>query len=332
VGTIHDAAPPSAPEPLKLSVMLKAYNHERYIAQALDNALSQRTSFKYEILVGEDCSTDGTRAVVDRYANRYPERIRVVAHERNVGMVRNTLALYAAARGEYVAWLDGDDYWISADKLERQVAFLDAHPAYTACFHPVVVISPDGPRRMRRPTVAAPVTLTLEQVLAGTDVDTPASTFVFRKVIDVFPPWFETLPYADLALRALHAERGLTVWLPEPMAAYRSGGASARALGFDPAAGVSRVDFWAGKQADVCRALDRHFDYKYHALLRTALANVTGSGIHRFLPRSPRVRYAVERLISRHPAAARLARAGIGAVTGTRSWLAALVHPKRGPP
>jgi glycosyltransferase involved in cell wall biosynthesis len=128
----------------KVSVLMIAYNVEPYIAQALDSALMQDVDFDYEIVVGEDCSTDGTRAIVQDYARRHPDRIRLLTRERNLGMNRNFVETLRAVRGEFVALLDGDDYWTSPTKLRRQVDFLESNPGFSICFHNAEVIYEDG--------------------------------------------------------------------------------------------------------------------------------------------------------------------------------------------
>src|SRR5437773_360515 len=104
--------PKSAPS-LKVSVHMPAYNHGQYIRQAIDSALGQVTGFAFEIVIGEDCSTDNTRVVALDYAQRYPGKVRVLEHERNLGIWDNDQAIISACRGEYIAWLESDDFWTS---------------------------------------------------------------------------------------------------------------------------------------------------------------------------------------------------------------------------
>src|SRR5579864_5044611 len=106
---------------MKLSVMMITYNHERFIAQALDSILAQQVNFDYEIVVGEDCSADGTRAILMDFHRRYPSRIVPFLRDRNMGAMPNFESTLRACRGQYLALLEGDDYWTSPDKLQRQV-------------------------------------------------------------------------------------------------------------------------------------------------------------------------------------------------------------------
>ena len=111
-----------------VSVEMITYNHAPYIAQAMDGVLSQKTDFPYELVIGEDCSTDGTREIVLRYAEAHPDVIRVVTSESNVGMRANSRRTTEACRGKYIAWCEGDDYWHRDDKLQLQVDYLENHP------------------------------------------------------------------------------------------------------------------------------------------------------------------------------------------------------------
>lgn len=119
---------------IKVSVCITTYNLESYIAQTLDSILRQETSFDYEVIVGDDFSTDRTREILLQYKAQYPDKIVLHFQEKNVGVNRNDYDLIHLAKGEYVAWCDGDDYWLTKDKLQKQVDILDANPEYS-CVH-----------------------------------------------------------------------------------------------------------------------------------------------------------------------------------------------------
>lgn len=129
---------------IKISVMMVTYNHGKYIEQAIQSVLAQKVDFKYELLIGEDCSTDKTREIAEKYQAMYPDIINVIAHNKNVGALKNEADLRQRCRGEYIAVLEGDDYWIYEDKLKRQATFLDAHPQYIGIAHNVKVIGESG--------------------------------------------------------------------------------------------------------------------------------------------------------------------------------------------
>lgn len=111
-----------------LSVLLLTCNHESLIHRALDGALMQETEFPFEIVIGVDVSTDNTRWLCEEFGRRYPDKIRLVTSDENVGLNQNYLRTFAECRGEYIAYLEGDDWWISKDKLQRQVEILQSRP------------------------------------------------------------------------------------------------------------------------------------------------------------------------------------------------------------
>ena len=114
-------------EPL-VSVKMITYNHAPYIAQAIEGVLQQKTNFPFELVIGEDCSTDGTREIVLEYQKKYPDIIRVITSDKNVGMNRNSYRTMKACRGKYIAFCEGDDYWHHPDKLQKQVDYMESHP------------------------------------------------------------------------------------------------------------------------------------------------------------------------------------------------------------
>jgi glycosyltransferase involved in cell wall biosynthesis len=112
------------------TVLMLAYNHSPYIRQSIESIVNQKTSFPFELIIGEDCSTDDTRKIVLDYGREYPEIVRAITSERNVGGRANLRRVEEACRGEYVAYCEGDDYWHEQDKLQRQITFLESHPDY----------------------------------------------------------------------------------------------------------------------------------------------------------------------------------------------------------
>jgi glycosyltransferase involved in cell wall biosynthesis len=110
-----------------VSVHMITYNHEPYIAQAIKGVLQQKTDFQIELIIGEDCSTDRTREIVLEYQKKYPAIIRVITSEKNVGMHRNHRRVYAASRGKYIAFCEGDDFWHNPLKLKKQIEYLENH-------------------------------------------------------------------------------------------------------------------------------------------------------------------------------------------------------------
>jgi len=207
----------------KVSVVVAAYNHERFIDQALASVLEQNAPFEFEVIVSEDCSTDKTREIVRRWRNLHPARIRLLLSERNLHSNEVVARAFRAAAGDYVALLDGDDYWTSRYKLARQVEFLDQHPECALCFHDAEVVDETGKscggRRWTPPDQKS--RLTLADIWSGNPIATCSA--MFRKAaLPEIPAWYaELFPITDWPLYILAAESGDIGYLPEVMGAYR---------------------------------------------------------------------------------------------------------------
>ena len=115
-------------EPL-VSARMITYNHAPYIARAIEGVLQQKTNFPFELVIGEDCSTDGTREIVFEYQKKYPDIIRVITSDSNVGSKKNGHRTSQACRGKYIAYCEGDDCWHHPGKLQKQVDYMESHPA-----------------------------------------------------------------------------------------------------------------------------------------------------------------------------------------------------------
>ena len=180
-------------EPL-VSVCCLSYNHEAYLRDTLEGFLMQRVSFPIEILVNDDASTDGTRAIIRDYAARYPELIRPFYQDVNLYSQGKDLCLevlYPAARGKYIALCEGDDYWTDPDKLQLQVDFLESHPDYTACVHDTLVHSVGGGRAdYRLLKRGRDCDVRFEDVLFGMSHAFHTSSIVAKKAIIAHPADF----------------------------------------------------------------------------------------------------------------------------------------------
>jgi len=207
--------------PVRVSVCLVTYNHEAYIAQAIESVLMQETEFEFELLITEDCSTDGTRDILADYERRHPGRIRLFLSPEN--LCTNEVFSRAAreARGEYVAVLDGDDYWTSPLKLQKQVEFLDAHPECSMCFHNVMRVHED-PARPDFPHTPEdlPQSTGLEEILRFNYV-AGCSPMLRRSVLESLPDGYEGMIFGDWPLYVRAAELGRIGFLPEFMGVYR---------------------------------------------------------------------------------------------------------------
>jgi glycosyltransferase involved in cell wall biosynthesis len=248
------------------------YNQEQFVAQALENVLNQEVSFTWEIVVGDDFSTDGTREILRSYARTYPEHISLLLHperlgpnELNLDGKNNFLATYRACRGEYVALLEGDDYWTDNRKLEKQVEFLQAHPNCSLCCHPVTV-EYSGERHQHWNRVigeSQKETCTLEDILrleTKPEMPTP-SMMIRRRSLRRFPDWFDGVFNGDYAIQVLLAERGDVGSVPDSMAVHRKhAGGLSQVYDTDPV-------FCNAMLLKLHVALNEHLGYRFRAIL-----------------------------------------------------------------
>lgn len=124
-----------------VSICCITYNHARFIRDTLDGFLGQKTDFKFEVLIHDDASTDGTEEIIREYEANYPNIIKPLYETENQyskGVSMSKTFNFPRVKGKYMAMCDGDDYWIDENKLQKQVDFMEANPDYTICFHKVL--------------------------------------------------------------------------------------------------------------------------------------------------------------------------------------------------
>lgn len=217
---------------IKVSVLCTAYNHEKYIRDALEGFVAQRTDFPFEVLVNDDCSADGTAEIIREYAARYPDLIRPFYQEKNLYSQGGMASLFAAVfypnvRGEYIALCEGDDYWTDAEKLQRQADFLDAHGDYSAVVHNTLLhycagSSPDTPLR---PLGEGDRDVDFYTVVRGAAEAFHTSSILARREYIVDPPDFHYTAaahgFTDYAIGLWLSLNGKIRFLDSVMSVYR---------------------------------------------------------------------------------------------------------------
>ena len=217
-----------------VSVCVQTYQHGHYIKECLDSILMQQTNFPFEIILGEDESTDGTREICLEYAKMHPDTIRLFLRSRkdviyingNPTGRFNVMENLKAAKGKYIALCEGDDYWTDPIKLQKQVDFLEQHDEYSGSFHDTLFVdetSADINSRLWREYEKNHYNL---EDTISTVALFHTSSFIFRVSSLSLPDWFVKVQSADMALFTLIASRGFLYRLPETMSVYRknSGG------------------------------------------------------------------------------------------------------------
>lgn len=198
-----------------------AYNHEQFIAQALNSILMQNVDFDYEIIVGEDFSQDATRSILIDYSRKYPDKIKVILHDRNIGMHANFAATLNACSGKYVAILEADDYWTDNGKLQKQVDLMERDESITECFHKVTTIYQDDNRAPHNfPAGLVGTEYDLKDVVSEFFIPT-LSVLFRRSVIPKLPAEFYDMSNPDWFIHILCAEKGRVAFIDEVMGAYR---------------------------------------------------------------------------------------------------------------
>ncbi|MBR4864030.1 MAG: glycosyltransferase [Oscillospiraceae bacterium] len=129
---------------IKVSISVLSYKHGPYVRKCLDSLLAQKVNFRYEIVVGEDFSNDGTREILLEYKEKYPDIFTLLLNDENVGAARNNHNIKLHCRGKYIATCESDDFWIDENKLQRQVDFLEAHPEYVGIAANYVNVNVEG--------------------------------------------------------------------------------------------------------------------------------------------------------------------------------------------
>lgn len=203
-----------------LSVCIRTYNQERFINQAIESVLMQKTMFPFEIVISDDCSTDGTKGILEDYVRHYPDRIRLLESESNLGGPRNLRRVIEATDAKYVTCLDGDDYYLDNYKLQKQVEFLEENEQYAACFHNVINLDEKSSKK----SLFLP--LDFPSVVDARDVITkpwflPIHSVLMRRAFISFPDWYETVMNDDFVVNMSVVMHGPFFYMPDIMAAYR---------------------------------------------------------------------------------------------------------------
>ena len=241
------------------------YNHAQFITKALDSTLMQQTNFNYEILVSEDCSTDGTKEIVIDYQQRFPDKIRLLLSEKNIHSNAVVTRGIYGARGNYVALLDGDDFWISPLKLQKQADFLDSHLECSLCFHNAQAFYEGENREPWNWTSTNQKKIsTLEDLWMGNFIAT-CSTMFRNNLIEKIPEWYDTFfPITDWPLYILLAEHGKIGYINEVLGAYRLhvGGQ------YSPYSEKQKLN----KTFDFYRNINRSLGFKYNRNIKVAIS------------------------------------------------------------
>lgn len=201
-----------------LSVCLITFNHAPYIRQAIEGVLMQQTSFPIELIIADDCSTDGTREILLEYKERHPHFVKLILQKTNVGAARNWLDLIHSPQSKYAAYFEGDDYWIDPLKLQKQVDFLESNPEFCLTFHNTYDFISPNKSVLMYPNLEIEE-FTIQDFITHTYAR--SVSIVFRQPKEMLPPIFEKIKLGDSAWFIFLLQKGKAKFFKEPMANYR---------------------------------------------------------------------------------------------------------------
>lgn len=202
----------------KISVLMITYNHQKYIETAIQSVMDQKTDYQIELVIGEDCSTDNTRKICNKFAHKYPDTVKILPSVHNLGVRENFLRTLKACDGEYIAYLEGDDYWVDDSKLQIQVDYLEKNKGVVICCHDANILSEqDGTITNRK--LNPPKDGTIHNVCSTNYIY--ANSVVFRNLKDELIGYELDSSVADWVLWVYLCQFGIVHYIDKVMSVYR---------------------------------------------------------------------------------------------------------------
>jgi glycosyltransferase involved in cell wall biosynthesis len=263
-----------------VSICVQTYQHVDFISECLDSILKQQTDFPFEIILGEDESTDGTGLICEGYANKFSDKIRFFSHKRKNNILIkgkpsgrfNMMYNLYSSNGKYIALCEGDDYWVDPLKLQKQVDALESNPCLIACHHwqkyaifkngdYVEVDAPIDEGHGYYPALRSSVVK-----IFSNQMNIKSRTLMFRNIIDdtFFPDWFYKVAFGDISLSFLLAKYGDFGFIDEPMAVYRQTGEGVSTKGLKELGPKKFMVQHYKNWIQISDFADKHYNYKYH--------------------------------------------------------------------
>lgn len=247
-----------------LAVFMAAYNHEKYVAQAIESILMQQTNFRFVLFLGEDCSKDNTRAICLEYERKYPDILKVICTKEN-NIRQNADNLWRACHesgAKYLAMLEADDYWTDPHKLQKQVDFLEANSDFSFCFTAIDVVDETGGQQVNKKHTRKfdNDVLTIEDFILAYVSLAHWATIVMRNIMPYPMPEFYYRAFSgDVFTTIVLADKGKVKYFPEVSAIYRN-----HAGGWTKT--KNTITKSNDKLMELYRNLDEYFGFKYHKL------------------------------------------------------------------
>lgn len=251
---------------IKVSISCLTYNHEKYIRKCLDGFVNQKTDFKFEVLIHDDASTDGTADIIKEYEQRYPNIIKPIYQTENQyskGVKISEIYQFPRVKGKYFALCEGDDCWIDPNKLQKQHDFLENNPEYSTCVHCAIFHSVSDDKDTIVPEISEDIDITIDDAIIGGG-SLVATNSIMRRTDQVFskPSCFEAIGFGDYQEIIHSAICGKIRCFADVMSLYNCG---------TEGSWTSRVWNYPNKRIEVykekirmLKCVDEYYEYKYH--------------------------------------------------------------------
>lgn len=213
-----------------VTVCIVTYNQEKWIRQTLDSVLAQQTDYPYEVIIGEDHGTDGTRAICEEYADKY-ENVTLLPETENLGVTANWIRCVQAGKGKYIMTCAGDDWWHNPKKIQMQVDFMEAHPECVVCHTDIDEYNDNTAHTIHNVKkthgIVPPEGMIQREILAGKDHVSAVTMCIRRDAFERYVPADEfarrRFPREDWPTLLVLAAHGEIRYIPESTATYRVG-------------------------------------------------------------------------------------------------------------
>ena len=258
----------------KLSVLVPTFNHGKFIEQLFEGILMQKTNFDFEVIIGDDASTDNNASIIEKYVHKYPSLIKAFLHPKNLGPVEprelggknNVGFLFSKCEGEYIALCEGDDYWTNPNKIQRQVDFLDNNLSYSLCHHQLEVLYEDSFPKHSFNADNQQDTSTIKDLLTDNSWFLGTASTVFRNVFKTgMPDWWWKSASGDLGIFIEVARHGKIKYFPETMGIYRKHHGGMTTIHTPENA------FFLKNRKEMFEEIDNYLNFEYTAILRKTI-------------------------------------------------------------
>lgn len=251
-----------------VSISVLTYNHEKYIRQALDSFLSQEVDFPFEILIHDDASTDRTQEIIHEYEEKYPDKIYAICQTENQyskGIFSVSANFnFPRARGKYIAFCEGDDYWIDNTKLQKQVDYMESHSECSMYIHAADLVTVDNVYIRDSRPYSKDCELTVYEVINERELYPSASMLFRTEYVQTLPEFYYNAPVGDVPLHLYMVTKGYVYYKNDKMSAYRLGGADSWTTNLLSDKTRERTRQHNRKLQTMYEEFDVYTNYKYH--------------------------------------------------------------------